>query len=158
MTTIDWQMILTQLEAGEIRSASPDNGGEWQVNSEVKAAILDAFSAGTHVEHQGVYSGFFDKCSLPPQQFTLQDNIRLVPGGSSVRRGAYIAPGVVIMPPSYVNVGAYIDAGCMVDSHVLVGTCAQIGKHVHLSHVHPAYTLCANMHISQCMICIDRCI
>ncbi|MCA8973883.1 MAG: 2,3,4,5-tetrahydropyridine-2,6-dicarboxylate N-succinyltransferase, partial [Planctomycetes bacterium] len=76
---------------------------------------------------------FFDKTAYPLRAFELQDRVRLVPGGSAVRRGAYVAAGVVIMPPAYVNVGAFVDAGTMVDSHALVGSCAQIGKNVHLS-------------------------
>src|SRR5213076_1300005 len=76
---------------------------------------------------------FFDKDTYPVRPTTLQDDVRLVPGGSSIRDGAYVAPGVICMPPMYVNVGAYVDAGTMIDSHALVGSCAQIGKRVHLS-------------------------
>ena len=76
---------------------------------------------------------FFDKDTYPTRPTTTADNVRIVPGGSSIRDGAYLAPGVVCMPPMYVNVGAYVDEGTMIDSHALVGSCAQIGKRVHLS-------------------------
>ena len=120
--------ILDRLERGELRAASPD-GGEWIVQTEVKEAILAAFRHGQIVE----WKGFLDKDTLLPQEFSIEQKVRIVPGGSSVRRGAYLAPGVIVMPPSYVNVGAYIGEGTMVDSHVLVGSCAQIGSRVHLS-------------------------
>lgn len=123
-----WQETLEALESGEVRSAQKQ-GSEWIANTQVKQEILNAFKAGQLVEHQG----FVDKHNLLPQTFTTSKNVRVVPGGSSVRRGAYVAPGVIIMPPSYINIGAYVDAGTMVDSHVLVGSCAQIGKRVHLS-------------------------
>ena len=76
---------------------------------------------------------FVDKDTFPPRQFHIKDNVRLVPGGSAVREGAYVATSVICMPPMYINVGAYVDEGSMVDSHALVGSCAQIGKRVHLS-------------------------
>lgn len=121
--------ILNGLERGELRSAAPDGAGGWRVNTEVKEAILAAFRAGEVVEH----NGFLDKHTLLPRSFTPEQKVRLVPGGSSVRRGAFLAPGVIVMPPSYVNVGAYVGEGSMVDSHVLVGSCAQVGARVHLS-------------------------
>lgn len=124
--------ILDQLEAGTIRAANPE-GDTWKANKEVKEAILDSFSAGENTEYSGIYDGFVDKHNLPPRRFSKEENVRLVPGGSSVRRGAYVAPGVIIMPPAYVNVGAYVDGGSMIDSHALVGSCAQVGKKVHLS-------------------------
>ena len=71
--------------------------------------------------------------TYPPRRFTVDDGVRIVPGGSAMRRGAYLAPGVVCMPPMYVNVGACVGAGTMIDSHALVGSCAQIGERVHLS-------------------------
>jgi 2,3,4,5-tetrahydropyridine-2-carboxylate N-succinyltransferase len=123
-----WEEILNALETGEVRSAHK-KGSEWVANTKVKQEILNAFKAGQLVEHQG----FVDKHNLLPQTFTTGKNVRVVPGGSSVRRGAYVAPGVIIMPPSYINIGAFVDEGTMVDSHVLVGSCAQIGKRVHLS-------------------------
>jgi 2,3,4,5-tetrahydropyridine-2-carboxylate N-succinyltransferase len=76
---------------------------------------------------------FFDKDTYPVRPTTIDENVRIVPGGSTIRDGAYIAPGVVCMPPMFVNAGAYVDAGTMIDSHALVGSCAQIGKRVHLS-------------------------
>ena len=76
---------------------------------------------------------FLDKNTFPIRRFSTDDRVRIVPGGSSIRDGAYIAPGVVCMPPMFVNAGAYVDEGTMIDSHALVGSCAQIGKRVHLS-------------------------
>jgi 2,3,4,5-tetrahydropyridine-2-carboxylate N-succinyltransferase len=76
---------------------------------------------------------FFDKDTYPVRPTQISDNVRIVPGGSTIRDGAYIAPGVVCMPPMFVNVGAYIDEATMIDSHALVGSCAQIGKRVHIS-------------------------
>ncbi|MCR9133421.1 MAG: 2,3,4,5-tetrahydropyridine-2,6-dicarboxylate N-succinyltransferase [bacterium] len=125
--------ILDQLEEGIVRSANPTEDGGWEANIEVKKAILAAFKNGVNAQFEGVYDGFVDKHNLPPRFFTPEDGVRLVPGGSSVRRGAYVASGVIIMPPAYINVGAYVDEGSMVDSHALVGSCAQIGKNVHLS-------------------------
>jgi 2,3,4,5-tetrahydropyridine-2-carboxylate N-succinyltransferase len=132
MENTDWKEILNQLENGEIRAAYAENG-QWKANREVKEAILASFGAGDNMEYGGIYEGFVDKNNLPPRKFKAEDNVRLVPGGSSVRHGAYVAPGVIIMPPAYVNVGAYVDEGTMVDSHALVGSCAQVGKNVHLS-------------------------
>lgn len=132
MSDIDWNEMLDRLESGEIRAAVPDGKG-WKANVEVKEAILAAFGAGENIEFSGIYDGFVDKYNLPPRRFSKDDKVRLVPGGSSVRRGAYVAPNVIIMPPAYVNVGAYVDEGSMIDSHALVGSCAQVGKHVHLS-------------------------
>ncbi|MEC7183997.1 MAG: 2,3,4,5-tetrahydropyridine-2,6-dicarboxylate N-succinyltransferase [Bdellovibrionota bacterium] len=124
----NWKTVIEKLETGELRSAEKVEG-KWVANTAVKEMILEAFKAGHLVEE----SGFVDKHNLMPQSFTPQRNIRLVPGGSSVRSGAYVASGVIIMPPSYINIGAYVDEGTMVDSHALVGSCAQIGKRVHLS-------------------------
>lgn len=124
--------ILDQLESGEVRSATQTESG-WEANVDVKNAILAAFKNGENTSYEGIYEGFVDKHNMPPQYFEPEDGVRLVPGGSSVRRGAYVASGVIIMPPAYINVGAYVDSGSMVDSHALVGSCAQIGKNVHLS-------------------------
>ena len=129
---MDWNKILDQLENGTVRAAEPD-GEYWSANTDVKEAILAAFKAGKNVEYGGIYEGFVDKENIPPRMFDASDGVRLVPGGSSVRRGAYVANSVVIMPPAYVNIGAYVDEGTMIDSHALVGSCAQIGKNVHLS-------------------------
>ncbi len=130
---MNWQETLEQLEAGTVRSATQNEQGEWQANVEAKKAILAAFKAGENIEFDGAYQGFVDKNNLPARQFSVSDNVRLVPGGSSVRRGAHVAPGVIIMPPAYINVGAFVDSGTMVDSHALIGSCAQIGKNVHVS-------------------------
>ncbi|MDX1586004.1 MAG: 2,3,4,5-tetrahydropyridine-2,6-dicarboxylate N-succinyltransferase, partial [Balneolaceae bacterium] len=132
MSQENWEEVLEKLEKGEMRSATPEGDG-WKANTKVKEAILASFKAGNNTEYSGIYNGFVDKHNLPPRKFKVEDNVRLVPGGSSVRRGAYVAPGVIIMPPAYINVGAYVDEGTMVDSHALVGSCAQVGKNVHLS-------------------------
>ncbi|REL33327.1 2,3,4,5-tetrahydropyridine-2,6-dicarboxylate N-succinyltransferase [Rhodohalobacter sp. SW132] len=129
---MSWNKILDQLEAGTIRAADRD-GDTWIANVKVKEAILDAFKAGKNVSYGGIYEGFVDKDNLPPRIMHPDEGVRLVPGGSSIRRGAYVAEGVILMPPAYVNIGAYIDEGSMVDSHALVGSCAQIGRNVHLS-------------------------
>lgn len=123
-----WENTLNCLESGELRSASLVNG-VWTAHAEVKQDILEAFKAGKMTE----IGGFVDKHNLPPRTFSVADGVRVVPGGTSVRRGAFVAKGVIVMPPSYINIGAYVDEGTMVDSHVLVGSCAQIGKRVHLS-------------------------
>jgi len=128
-----WQVTLTELENGSTRAATQNAQGEWQANIAAKEAILAAFRAGNNEALSGNYQGFVDKHNLPARQFTVADNVRLVPGGSSVRAGAYVAPGVIIMPPAYINVGAFVDSGTMIDSHALIGSCAQIGKNVHVS-------------------------
>ena len=122
------------LEAGEVRAAQPDSASPtgWRVNAWVKRGILLGFRLG-HLATSGDGLSFVDKHTYPARRFTAEQGIRVVPGGSSVRAGAYVAKGVVCMPPMYVNVGAYVDEGTMVDSHALVGSCAQIGKRVHLS-------------------------
>lgn len=124
--------FLMDLETGRVRVAEKTDG-EWKVNSGVKEMILSGFRLGKITDmSQGQFS-FMDKETFPTQQFDVEDGVRIVPGGSSVRRGAYLAPSVIMMPPSYVNVGAYVDEGTMIDSHALVGSCAQVGRHVHLS-------------------------
>ena len=122
-----------QLTKGKIRAAEKING-EWRVNIWVKQGILLGFRIGELTE-TGAAAGlsFVDKDTFPARRFTIKDRVRLVPGGSSVREGAYVAPSVICMPPMFINVGAYVDEGTMVDSHALVGSCAQIGKRVHLS-------------------------
>lgn len=129
---MNYEEILDALETGSMRAASPSEDG-WVVNVEVKQAILQSFKDGVNTSYEGIYEGFVDKHNLPPRYFSPEDQVRLVPGGSSVRRGAYVAPSVIIMPPAYINVGAYVGEGSMVDSHALVGSCAQVGKGVHLS-------------------------
>jgi len=124
------------LEAGTQRAAEPDAAAPtgWRVNAWVKRGILLGFRIGalTQMSGSGALS-FLDKATYPARSFTPEDGVRIVPGGSSVRSGAYVARGVVMMPPAYINVGAYVDEGTMVDSHALVGSCAQIGRRVHLS-------------------------
>ena len=122
-----------RLTAGKIRAAEKTNGN-WRVNPWVKQGILLGFRLGELKEmSDGDVLSFLDKDTFPARRITRADRIRVVPGGSSIREGAYVAPSVVCMPPMYINVGAYVDDGTMVDSHALVGSCAQIGKRVHLS-------------------------
>ncbi len=121
------------LRRGQVRAASPDGGGGWTVHAWVKQGILTGFRMGVLVEMAGEPQPFVDKDTYPVRPLSVEERVRVVPGGSSIRDGAYVAPGVVVMPPAYVNVGAYVDEGTMVDSHALVGSCAQIGKRVHLS-------------------------
>src|SRR5215831_6682068 len=122
------------LNGGAIRAAERDSGGRWHANRWVKQGILLGFRLGSLVDMSvGQSLRFFDKDTYPTRAFTVADNVRIVPGGSSIRDGAFVAPSVVCMPPMYVNAGAYVDEGTMIDSHALVGSCAQIGKHVHLS-------------------------
>ena len=126
-------LFLTELEKGSVRAAERDDMGVWKPNTWVKEGILAAFRSGVLAEFASGSLSFIDKDTVPPRRFKVQDGIRIVPGGSSIRRGAFIAKGVVMMPPAYVNIGAYVDEETMVDSHALVGSCAQIGKRVHLS-------------------------
>jgi len=123
----------TALNNGEIRAAEKTVNG-WQVNTWVKQGILLGFRLGELAEMgDPKVLSFVDKDTYPVRRFKVSDRVRVVPGGSSVRQGAYLAPGVVCMPPMYINVGAYIDEGTMVDSHALIGSCAQVGKRVHVS-------------------------
>ncbi|MBM3978138.1 MAG: 2,3,4,5-tetrahydropyridine-2,6-dicarboxylate N-succinyltransferase [Planctomycetes bacterium] len=125
--------LLDALESGAVRAAERGADGRWRANAWVKQAILVGFRR-TEIERIDARPApFFDKSAYAPRAFELGDRVRLVPGGSSVRRGAHLAAGVVVMPPAYVNVGAYVGAGTMIDSHALVGSCAQIGARVHLS-------------------------
>src|SRR3977135_2177964 len=123
------------LNRGEIRAAERNADGKWQTNAWVKRGILLGFRMGSIVEMSRPEDSlqFLDKNTYPIRRFSTADRVRIVPGGSSIRDGAYIAPGVVCMPPMFVNAGAYVDEGTMIDSHALVGSCAQIGKRVHLS-------------------------
>lgn len=124
----------TALNRGLIRAAEKTAAGQWQVNLWVKRGILLGFRMGSITDmSSGTGLRFFDKDTYPLRPMTVAENVRIVPGGSSIRDGAYIAPGVVCMPPMFVNAGAYVDEGTMIDSHALVGSCAQIGKRVHLS-------------------------
>ncbi|HEU4836651.1 MAG TPA: 2,3,4,5-tetrahydropyridine-2,6-dicarboxylate N-succinyltransferase [Pyrinomonadaceae bacterium] len=122
------------LNYGEVRAAERGADGKWSVNSWVKQGLLLGFRIGVITDMSaGESFKFFDKDTYPGRPTTIDDNVRIVPGGSTIRDGAYIAPGVVCMPPMFVNAGAYVDEGTMIDSHALVGSCAQIGKRVHIS-------------------------
>jgi 2,3,4,5-tetrahydropyridine-2-carboxylate N-succinyltransferase len=129
--------LRSDLSAGRVRAAEPDAASPtgWRVNVWVKQGILLGFRHGDIVD-MGVAKGrwqFFDKDTMPLKQFDASAGVRVVPGGSAVREGAYLGRGVICMPPMYVNVGAYVGDGTLVDSHALVGSCAQIGRRVHLS-------------------------
>jgi len=120
------------LTAGTIRAAEKIDGN-WKVNAWVKQGILLGFRIGRLVEYRDPVLSFVDKDTFPARTFSIDDRVRIVPGGSSIREGAYVAPSVICMPPIFINVGAYVDEGTMVDSHALVGSCAQVGQRVHLS-------------------------
>src|SRR5688500_16899368 len=122
------------LNRGEVRAAEKGADGKWLVNSWVKQGLLLGFRMGAITDMSaGESLKFFDKDTYPSRPTKIEDNVRIVPGGSTIRDGAYIAPGVVCMPPMFVNAGAYVDQNTMIDSHALVGSCAQIGKRVHIS-------------------------
>lgn len=127
--------ILADLEAGRVRAAEPDPGAPsgWRVVPAVKAAILEVFRDRTTVDWAVGPLAFRDRAAVGPREDLAGGPWRIVPGGTAVRRGAYLGRDVVVMPPSYVNVGAWVGDGTMVDSHVLVGSCAQIGAGVHLA-------------------------
>jgi 2,3,4,5-tetrahydropyridine-2-carboxylate N-succinyltransferase len=125
------------LNEGRIRAAEPDPASPtgWRVNTWVKKGILIGFRIGGVVDMSvnTTRQPFFDKATYPVRQFTAQDGVRIVPGGSSIRDGCFIGRGVTCMPPMYVNAGAWVSDGTMVDSHALIGSCAQIGKNCHIS-------------------------
>jgi 2,3,4,5-tetrahydropyridine-2-carboxylate N-succinyltransferase len=124
------------LSRGTIRAAEPDETSPtgWRVNPWVKQGILLGFRCGRPVPVAGYAScAFIDKDTLPLKPLSLEDGVRLVPGGSAVRDGAFLGRGVICMPPAYVNIGAYVGDETLIDSHALVGSCAQIGRRVHLS-------------------------
>ena len=129
--------FLDLLNQGEVRSAEPDTSQSigWRVNHWVKKGILIGFRMGSIVEMTGGSSPaqFFDKSTYPLKQFSADDGVRIVPGGSSVRTGCYVGRGVTCMPPMFINAGAYVNDGTMVDSHALIGSCAQIGRNCHIS-------------------------
>ena len=133
-----YDKFLDFLESGELRCAYQDDAhtkkySEWQVETRVKEGILLGFRIGELENSQAGDLTFCDKDTLRTQKFAAERKVRIVPGGSSVRRGAYVAPGVIMMPPAYINIGAFVDSGTLIDSHALVGSCAQIGKNVHVS-------------------------
>ena len=130
-----FEFFRTQLNNGSIRSAEPDpnEANGWRVYAWVKKGILLGFRMGGIVDMSGGTGQFFDKSTYPLRKITAEDRVRVVPGGSSIRDGCYVAPGVTCMPPMYINVGSYIDTGTMIDSHALIGSCAQIGRNCHIS-------------------------
>src|SRR4029077_12326819 len=121
-----------QLTQGKIRAAEKSRG-DWKVNAWVKQGILLGFRLGELTKMGDATFSFVDKDTFPARQFAVADRVRVVPGGSSVREGAYVAPSVICMPPMFINGGAYVDEGTLIESHALVGSCAQVGKRVHLS-------------------------
>jgi 2,3,4,5-tetrahydropyridine-2-carboxylate N-succinyltransferase len=126
--------LKTLLNTGALRAAERQPDGTWVANTWVKRGILLGFRLGVIVPvAEGGPFAFFDKDTYPLRRLHITDGVRVVPGGTAIRDGTYIAKGVVCMPPSYINVGAYVDEGTMVDSHALVGSCAQVGRRVHLS-------------------------
>ncbi len=124
--------VMDALERGQVRVAEKVDG-VWRVNTWVKEVILAGFKLGAVKDMSEGQFPFFDKDTFPVRKFTPEDGIRIVPGGSSIRRGAYLEPGAIVMPPAYVNVGAYVGSGSMVDSHVTVGSCAQVGRNIHIA-------------------------
>ena len=131
----DFLQLRSALERGELRAASPDVNAPtgWRVNAWVKQGILLGFRLGVLERTQAGALTFVDKHTFPARPFGVEDGVRVVAGGSSVRAGAHVARGVICVPPMYVNTGAFVDEGALIDSHALVGSCAQIGKRVHLS-------------------------
>lgn len=127
-----FQKFIQGLDTGKIRSAEfSDN--QWKVNQWIKKGIILGFRTGTLTDMSSGKFPYFDKSTYPLKKVNIKDDIRIVPGGTSIRAGCYISPGVVMMPPCYVNAGAYVDEGTMLDSHSLVGSCAQVGKNCHIS-------------------------
>ena len=129
-----FEHLKAELNAGRLRAATREESGRWRANAWVKAGILLGFRLGRIVPAAtGGPFPFLDKDTWPLKAIGPDDGVRIVPGGSAIRDGCYVAKGVVCMPPMYINAGAYVDEGTMVDSHALVGSCAQIGRRVHLS-------------------------
>jgi 2,3,4,5-tetrahydropyridine-2-carboxylate N-succinyltransferase len=123
-----------ELAAGRIRAAERDaaSASGWRVNAWVKQGILLGFRFGDTIDMTAGLP-FFDKDTMPLKDPGPAAGIRIVPGGSSIRDGAFVAGGVICMPPMFINIGAYVDEGTLVDSHALIGSCAQIGRRVHVS-------------------------
>ena len=132
MTQEQFNYFMDDLEKGVIRVAEKIEG-EWVVNVWVKEAILEGFRLGRITDMSQGQFPYFDKSTFPVRNFKAEDGVRIVPGGTSIRRGAYLAPGTIVMPPAYINVGAYVGEGTMVDSHVTIGSCAQVGRNIHIS-------------------------
>ncbi len=132
ITRAKLEEVLDALEKGELRVAEKIDG-EWKVNTRVKEVILAGFRLGRMTDMSEGRFPFFDKDTYPVRSFGIGDGVRIVPGGTGIRRGAYLAPGTIVMPPSYINVGAYVGEGTMVDSHATIGSCAQIGRNIHIS-------------------------
>ncbi|MDB4910245.1 MAG: transferase hexapeptide repeat containing protein [Gemmatimonadetes bacterium] len=128
--------LFDALERGEVRAAERDANGRWNAIEWVKAGMLLAYRVSDMIEMghvDGSAFRFFDRQLFTPRSLTLADGVRIVPGGSIIRRGAYVAPGVICMPPMLINLGAHVGANTTIDSHALVGSCAQVGERVHLS-------------------------
>jgi len=125
------------LSAGRVRAAEPDPSAPagWKVNGWVKQGILVGFRCSEIVDRSIDHGrvSYTDKDTLPLKRIDPASGVRLVPGGSAIRDGAYIGRGVICMPPMYINLGAYVDDDALIDSHALVGSCAQVGKRVHVS-------------------------
>ena len=134
MTRLAGEALLAALEAGEVRVAEPDADG-WTVRGWVKEEILELFRTSETIDmgRDREMWPFVDRAAFPPRGFDPEEGVRLVPGGSAVRRGAHVGSGTVLMPPCYVNVGAFVGPDSMIDSHALVGSCAQVGARVHVS-------------------------
>ena len=130
---VAFRELKSALNAGRVRAAERGPDGVWRANAWVKAGILLGFRLGRVGPAAGGPFPFYDKDTYPLRPLGVEDGVRVVPGGSAIRDGCYVARGVVCMPPMYINVGAWVDEGTMVDSHALVGSCAQIGRRVHLS-------------------------
>ncbi len=128
--------LRVELSAGRVRAAEPDPGtaSGWRVNRWVKQGILIGFRFGDLVDVSREPGWFFgDKDTLPLKKMDVGMGVRVVPGGSAIRDGAYIGRGVICVPPMYINIGAYVGESSLIDSHALVGSCAQVGRRVHVS-------------------------
>ncbi len=128
-----FDQLIHALNTGTVRAATRDEDGNWTVHAWVKKGLLFGFRVGRLEQIPARPAPFFDKHTFPLKPLELTDQVRIVPGGSSIRTGSYVSPDVVCMPPMYINTGAYVDEKTMVDSHALIGSCAQVGKRVHVS-------------------------